>query len=110
MRMLIASFFVAHGLAHLVGFLAPSYDSSFLSDRLGAGVGTVRAMGVLWFLTAMSFVVAAVALATYAPWWMTLTATTAVFSLGLSILEWPRAHLGVYINVAILVGLVVATF
>ena len=108
MRLLIASFFVAHGLAHMVGFVAPSYDSSLLTDRLGASAAAVRTMGILWFVTAMSFVVSAVALATYTPWWPAVTAATALFSLGLSVLEWPRAHMGVYINLAILVGLALA--
>ena len=108
MRILITSFFMAHGLAHIVGFLAPSYEPSFLTDRLEAGAVALRTMGVLWLFTAIAFVVAGLGFAADVAWWPAFTAATALFSLGLSAIEWPRAQVGVYLNLAILAGLAYA--
>jgi hypothetical protein len=108
MRILIASFFMAHGLAHIVGFLAPSYQPSMLTDRLEAGAAMVKTFGALWLFAAMAFVLAGVGLAMVAPWWPMLTLGAVLFSLALSVAEWPRAQVGVYIDAAILMGLAFA--
>jgi hypothetical protein len=109
-RMLIASFLVAHGLAHVVGFLAPSYQPSMLMYRLDGGVAAMKTVGVLWVFAATAFMVAAAGLAADVAWGPAFTGGTALFSLALSLVESPRAHMGVYINVAILIGLALYTF
>jgi hypothetical protein len=108
MRFLMASFLIAHGVAHVIGFLAPSYETAPLTDRLQAHAGTTRALGLLWLGTALAFVMAAMGLAMSAPWWPAVTAGTALLSLALSALEWPRAQVGVYINAAVLAWLATA--
>ena len=105
MRILIASFFIAHGLAHIVGYLAPSYEPSLLTDRLEAGAATVRTFGFLWLFAALAFVAAGLGLAVDASWWPMFTLGTVLFSLALSVTEWPRAQVGVYLDIAILIGL-----
>jgi hypothetical protein len=105
MRLLIACFFILHGLAHLVGFLEPSKEPSLITRELHAGATAMRAFGVMWLLAATAFVVAAVSFAMYRPWALPVTGGTALFSLVLSVLAWPQARIGVYIDAVILAGL-----
>ena len=112
MRFMLAAFLLAHGLAHLVG-LAGSWQlgtgiphkTTLLSGRLDLGETGIRAFGVVWLIGALGFAAAAAALILADPHWTTLVLAAAAFSLVISLLALPDAHVGVWINV-VLLGLV----
>ena len=69
-RRLAALFFVAHGVAHLVGFAASwqlgslrdmTYSTIILNGTIDVGDAGMRVMGVLWVAAAVAFAAAAVA-------------------------------------------------
>lgn len=104
-----AVFFVAHGIAHLVGFVASwqlgstadtSYSTLILNGAVDVGDAGMRVMGVLWVAAAAAFFVAAVAVIR-GPY--RVVVAVAAFSLVLCVLGLPRAIAGVAIDVAILV-------
>lgn len=100
---------VLHGMAHLVGFLgafqlsakAP-YPRTVFAGTVPIGDAAIKTLGVLWLAAAVSFVFAAAVVAARNPWWSTVTAAAACFSLLLCIVGWPDARVGVFVNVAIL--------
>jgi hypothetical protein len=100
-----------HGAAHIVGFIVPwriakldemPYKTTLLGGRLNIGGGGIRAVGVLWLLAALGFVVSGAALLLLAPWWSSITLITAAYSLVLTILEWPDSRIGIPIDVILL--------
>ena len=112
MRYALALLFVAHGIAHLSGFLTSwrlasleglAYKTTVLAGRVDVGEVGIRIIGVFWLLAALGFVVAGIGTTLALPWWGTLTAVVASFSLVLSVLEWPEAKIGVAVNLVILV-------
>ena len=117
LRIAFAVFLALHGVAHLVGF-AGSFqlgefrgkplDTTLLGGRIDVGRGGIRAMGVAWLLTAVAFVAVAGAVWADAAGWPTLTAVVAGVSLVLSVLGWPAARVGVFLNLAILAGIALA--
>ncbi len=117
MRYALALLFVAHGVAHLPGFLTSwrlaslegmAYKTTLLAGSIDVGDVGIRIVGVLWLLAAIGFVIAGVGTALGASWWGTLTAVVASFSLVLSALEWPEARIGVAVNLLILAYLGIA--
>jgi hypothetical protein len=117
MRILTALFLAAHGVAHLVGFVgawrlaAPEtvpYATTVLAGRVDLGDAGIRALGVLWLLTAAAFWLVAFGEATGREWWLRAAAFVALASLALSVLGWPEARIGVAVNVAILLALAAA--
>ena len=110
-RRAAAAFVVAHGVAHLVGFLgswqlgqfrdAP-YTTGILNGAVDIGDGGMRVLGILWLVAAGAFVVAAAAL------WRgdaRPVALVTVGSLALCLLGLPNAAVGVGIDAVILVAL-----
>jgi hypothetical protein len=116
MRFVVAAFLLAHGFAHLVG-LAGSWQlgtgiphkTTLLSGRVDLGQVGIRAFGVVWLIGALAFATAAAALILAAPNWMTLVLAAAAFSLVISLLALPDAHIGVWINVGLLGFVYLAT-
>ena len=117
MRYVLTILFLAHGVAHLPGFLTSwrlaslegmAYKTTLLAGSVDVGDVGIRIVGVLWLLVAIGFVVAAVGTALATSWWGTLTAVVASFSFVLSALEWPEAKVGVVVNLAILAYLGIA--
>jgi uncharacterized membrane protein YoaK (UPF0700 family) len=116
MRVVAAFVLLAHGVAHLVGFVVPwrlatlpevPYRSTILGGRLEVGDTGVKALGVLWLIAALAFAVAAAGLVMRASWWHPLTMAMAIVSLGLCVVGWPDSKIGVPVNVAIIILLVV---
>jgi hypothetical protein len=105
-----------HGLAHLVGVTdlwrlsepAAGYRTAFLDGRWEAPTFVLYGVGGLWLATALAFVVAAYALLRGRAWLVPFTAATAAVSLALSVLAWPEAHIGVYLNLVLLAALLLA--
>ncbi len=118
MRFALAVLFALHGIAHLVGFagswqLAASgdlpYKTTVLNGRIDLGDAGIRMFGLLWIVAALAFVMAAAGIVLEADWWVKLATIVAVGSLALTVLEWPAARIGLYLNVAILAALAVFT-
>jgi hypothetical protein len=110
-RRAAAAFFVAHGVAHLVGFLgswglgefedAP-YTTFILNGTVDVGDIGMRVVGVLWLAAAAAFGAAAVAV-----WRGHIRAVAALttFSLVVCVIGLPTAIVGVWVDVAILLAL-----
>jgi hypothetical protein len=107
-RRAAAVFFLAHGVAHLLGFLgswrlgefadAP-YTTSVLNGAIDVGDVGVRIVGLLWVGAATGFIAAGLAL------WRgsrRLVVPAALFSLGVCVIGLPTAVVGVGIDVVIL--------
>ena len=117
MRYALALLFVAHGVAHLPGFLTSwrlaslegmAYKTTLLAGSLDVGDAGIRIVGVLWLLVAVGFIASGIGTALGVAWWGTLTAVVASFSLVLSVLEWPEARIGLVVNLVILAYLGIA--
>jgi hypothetical protein len=100
-----------HGLIHLLGFVAYwplakiaelPYKTSLHGGRLELGVGGMRLYSVLWLLSALGFVIAAIGLVARWPFWAPLMLGAALLSIVLCILDWGAAFRGAWINVALL--------
>ena len=87
MRIALALFFLAHGIAHLAGWK--------VSPR-GQGIG--------WILLAGACAATAVGILLQTGWWMHLAAGTLFLSLGFCIFRWPETRFGVAANVALAVA------
>ena len=111
MHIIIGLFFIAHGVAHLVGFLSywrladfeeMPYSTKQLMGRFDAGETGIRVIGVLWLIGALAFIASGLGLIFLQPWWQTLTLYTTIYSLALSILGLPFSRYGLIINIIIL--------
>lgn len=116
-RIGLAVLMVLHGIAHLPGFanswrLATfpevPYHTTLLGGRLEVGDTGMRVAGALWLLAALAFMVAGAGAVMQRGGWMTFAMAVAAASLVLCLLEWPAARIGVWVNVAILLALVLA--
>jgi hypothetical protein len=117
MRIIVGLILLAHGFAHLVGFVVPwrlkavpdaAYKTTLLAGKMDVGDAGIRAIGVLWLIAAILFAGSGVGLVTLQPWWRAVTLAAAVFSLMLSVLGWPDSRIGVWVNLAVLGFLVLA--
>lgn len=111
MRILFVAILVLHGIAHMPGVigswnLAPldgvPYHTTLLGGRVDVGDAGMRVMGAFWLLAAVGFVVAGAATALHREWAPAMVAATAAVSLGLCILEYPAARIGLALDLAIL--------
>jgi hypothetical protein len=118
MRVPLALFIGLHAIAHLVGFAGSwrlsvpegiPYRTTVFGGRVDLGDIGIRAIGILWLLTAIAFLIAATGVMTGAAWWMTGTLGVAIASLGLCLLEWPQARIGAVVNVALICILLLLT-
>jgi hypothetical protein len=116
MRFVLASFLLAHGVAHLVGFVSSwklatlaelPYKTTVFSGRVDVGDAGIRVMGVLWLLAALACLVAAIAVATEAGWAVRFTVAGLIASLMLCLAGWPDARSGVAVNVGLVLLLAI---
>jgi len=116
MRFVLAFFLLAHGVAHLVGFVSSwklatlaelPYKTTVFSSRVDVGDAGIRVMGVLWLLAALAFLVAAIAVATEAGWAVRFTLAAVVSSFMLCVVGWPDARIGVAVNVGLVLLLAI---
>jgi uncharacterized protein DUF6920 len=112
MRYAVAALLLAHGIAHLPGFAVPwrllsspemPYSTAILSGRWDVGAAGIRMIGLAWLIVGLTFVAAAVGYVRHSPWAVMLIASVAVASLALSVLNWPQARIGVFVNLAVLI-------
>ena len=111
MHIIIGLFFIAHGVAHLVGFLSywqittietMPYKTTQLAGRIDFGDTGIRVMGILWLVGMLAFIASGLGLIFLQPWWQALTLYTTIYSSVLSILGWPDSRYGLIINIIIL--------
>jgi hypothetical protein len=117
MHIIFGIFLIAHGIAHLVGFVTywkiasfeeMPYKTTLLSDRVDVGDAGIRIVGIFWLLTGLAFAVLGIGVITLQPWWYPLIIYLSIFSLLMCILGWPDARFGALINLIILAFLVLA--
>lgn len=110
-RLILSILLAGHGLIHILGFVVPwhlakieamAYKTTVLSGNWDVGDAGIRVIGVIWLLTAIGFIIAAVGLFTSSPWWQTFTLWVVLISLVLCILGWPDSKAGVMVNLIIL--------
>lgn len=123
MRLLFALLVLLHGAAHAVGFLGawglaprgadgtrpPSLNAVF-GGRVLLSERTARTFGVVWLVVGILFGLVAFGLWRYLPWSLAALIGAAVISLILSAAWWPLARVGVFVNIALLVGVVGAGY
>lgn len=110
MRPALAIIMTLHGFAHLVGFLVPwqvgpvggSYKTTLLAGQVDVGSAGIRAVGVFWLAGALGFWAAAAGAAGGRAWWVPVALATAMYSLAMSLIDWPDARVGVFVNLALL--------
>jgi hypothetical protein len=115
MPVAIAVLLALHGVAHFVGFLGPwgmagnvPVQTSLFAGRFQASDGTLKALGILWLLVGLTFIVCAIGELRHASWWSEVTLNAAVLSLLLSISSFPASKIGIPINVVIIATLLFA--
>lgn len=116
MRYVIAMVFFVHGFAHTVGFVVPwkiasldeaPYKTTLLNGKLDVGHGGIRVVGLLWLLAALAFFGAGALVIGRFELWQPFTLVVTIYSLVLCVLGLPESRLGIPINVAILLFLIV---
>ena len=114
MRSLFVAALFAHGLAHLVGFLAytrlwtirPSaYRSRLLRDRLRIPDPMERALGVVWLLLALGFFVVGSGVGLGRTWWPESAVGVTLASLVMCLVGLPASWIGALVDVGILLAL-----
>lgn len=114
-RIAFAVFLFLHGVAHGVGFAAAfqlgdfkekAVDTTILAGALDVGLVGARLLGIVWLLVGLAFAFTASVIWRDGSGWPQLTALVAGVSLVMSVLGWPQAKAGVFINLALLAGLV----
>ena len=114
-RIITAIVLFVHGFAHLVGFVGPwrlsksiPYKTTILAGRFDLGDAGIKAIGVVWLLMALVFAVAGAGALLHARWWPLFTVVIAGLSTLLCIIGLPDAKIGVPVNLAILVYVLLA--
>ncbi len=113
MRFVLAALLIAHGVAHLVGFVVPwrlvstaevPYRTTILGGVTDLGDAGARALGVVWLVAALAFVLLAGAV--LAGWNVRLWvfAMLALSSV-LCVVGWPEARIGLIVNAVLLAAL-----
>jgi hypothetical protein len=109
MRSALAALLLAHGVAHLVGFVGAFQLSPTVPApaRLLGGVATLegpalRAFGLFWLLLALSFAATAVGALLEAEWWGPTTFWLAAVSAALCVLGLPSTGFGLLFNAGLL--------
>ena len=115
MRFLLAFLLLAHGIAHVPGFLVSwqlasfpdlTYRTTIFGTSVNVGPEGIRLMGLCWLGMAGVFEALAAAVAFNAPLWPAATATALTLSLLLCAAGWPEARVGLLANAVIALGLV----
>ena len=111
MRLALSALLIAHGVAHLVGFVVPwrlmaapemPYGTTILAGAIDIGDSGVRALGFVWLIAAVAFVLLGSALlagVSVRAWLFAIPG----LSLALCAVGWPDARIGVAVN-AVLLG------
>ena len=113
MRFVLAALLIAHGVAHLVGVVVPwklvstaevPYRTTILGGVTDLGETGARALGVVWLVAALAFVVLAAAVlagSNVRMWGFTMLSLSIV----LCVVGWPEARIGLVVNAVLLAAL-----
>ena len=110
MRFVLAFVLVAHGMAHLVGFISSwrlatlaelPYKTTIFSGRLDVGDAGIRVIGVLWLLAALAFLIGPIAVTTEASWAGRFLFAAVIASTLLCVAGWPDARIGLAVNLGL---------
>jgi hypothetical protein len=116
MRLVLALVMLFHGVAHLPGFAIPwrlatpgemPYHTTVAAGHVDLGDAGIRALGVVWLMASLAFVLAAAGAFAEREWWQPFAAGVCVSSLLLTSVAWPEARIGVAVNVGVLAALFV---
>lgn len=108
MRIALAVLLLAHGIAHIVGFLgawAPT-RTTIIGDRIDLGPGWIKLVGIMWLLGAVAFTIVGFATLMNLVWWPTVAASLVAASLVLCLLQLPETKFGVALNAGLLALLI----
>lgn len=116
MRIAFGIILLVHGIAHLVGFVVPwrlmssaemPYKTALFAGHWEVGDVGMRVNGLLWLVAALAFLFAGIAVMRQAHGGETLALYVSLASLALCVVSWPEARIGLFINLAILVYLLI---
>jgi hypothetical protein len=117
-RVAIALILLGHGFAHLVGFVVPwriatlpemPYRTTILANTVNVGDAGIRVVGALWLVAALTFAASSIGVLARTSWWLPVTLIVAGSSLLLCVIGWPDSRIGVFVNVAIVPLVLVAS-
>lgn len=109
--LLVAGFFVFHALAHLVGIReiwgigAETANTATYLTGLDPHSAAYAALGGVWLVACVLFVVAGAGIVLRRGWWLPVAAAAAAVSLAVCVLWADAAIVGLVVNVVILAGL-----
>ncbi|HEM49106.1 MAG TPA: hypothetical protein ENO27_02730 [Caldithrix sp.] len=112
MRLALSIFLFAHGIAHLVGFLVPwrfvktedmPYKTTLLMGKIDIGDIGIRIIGIIWLLIALAYFYAGWITFQQTDYWINYTLVVTIISLIFCIAAIPDSHIGIYINIALIV-------
>jgi len=94
---------IIHGLIHLMGFM-----KAFQLAEINQLTQTIhKPIGLLWLISTLLFITAAVIFLLKYDWWWMVAAPALVLSQVLIIMYWQDAKYGTIVNVIILIGIVI---
>lgn len=111
--LVVALLFVAHAFAHVAGFAGTwgltetdaINDGRTLLAGLDPDGAAMHALGVLWLVPIPLYLAAAAGLVVRRTWWWSAALAATLSSLGLCLLWFEPARIGLALNVFILAGL-----
>ena len=110
MRVFVALFTVAHGIAHLPGFLVAwrlrtipelPYRTTIFAGSIDVGTLGIRVLGSAWLFVAAAFGLVAAAILLRAPWLQAAALTAIILSILLCVTGWPDTRFGVVANIVL---------
>jgi hypothetical protein len=107
MRIVLGTFLLLHGLAHIAGFLkawAPT-RTTIIGNRIDLGVTWIKVVGLAWVVMAFAFGGAAIGAFAGVAAWPTFALAIAGASLTLCVLQLPETKFGVALNLALIAAL-----
>jgi hypothetical protein len=110
MRIVLAALLLAHGIAHLPGFLVNwqlrtfpelPYRTTIFGGAVDVGEGGIKAIGVAWLVLSVLFFVAAAVTLLRTAWAQPIVYAAVGLSTVLCVVGWPDARLGLIANAVI---------
>lgn len=101
---------ILHGLIHIMGFVK-AFNLAPMKEMSGVAIIPLsetanKALGVLWLLACLSFLLSTGLLWLNQPWWWIVGAISIVLSQILIILYWKDAFAGSIANLLVIVGII----
>ena len=112
MRWVFAFLLLAHGVAHLPGFIVAwrlrdlqglPYRTTLFGTSVDVGAAGIRVVGVAWLLIALALASLAVAVTARGDQWREVLPVVLVMSTLLCAMGWPEARIGLVANAVIAV-------